>query len=118
MKGLTDNIKRSPWGAILTVSYVYVDDGHKTIDLGLKPKRKYAPQGTPEFSDSEVITVALFAETVFDGDEDKTLHFIRQYHLDMFPNLLDKSRFNRRRRELTDVMKAIRTYLASNSSLE
>lgn len=111
MKGLTDYITRSPWGDILTVSYVYVDDGYKTIDPDLRPQRKYAPQGTPEFSDSEVITIALFAETVFAGDEDKTLHFIRQYHLDMFPNLLDKSRFNRRRRELTDVMEAIRINL-------
>jgi hypothetical protein len=62
---------------------------------------KFSPHGTPEFSDSEVITIALFAEMVFHGDEDKTLHFIRQYHLDLFPNLLDNSRFNRRRHQLT-----------------
>lgn len=48
---------------------------------------------------------------IFHGDEDKTLHFLRQYHLDLFPNLLDNSRFNRRRHQLTQVMEAIREQL-------
>lgn len=111
MKGLTDYITCAVWDDILTVSYVYTDDGYKAIDAEVRPQRKFAPQGKAEFSDSEVITVALFGEMVFDGDEDKTLHFIRQYHLEMFPRLLDKSRFNRRRRALTQVMEAIRVYL-------
>jgi len=75
------------------------------------PNRKYAPLGSPAFSDSEVITIALFGEMVFSGAEDKTLHFIRQYHLDMFPQLLDSSRFNRRKRRLTETMEAIRCRL-------
>lgn len=48
---------------------------------------------------------------VFGGDEDKTLHFIRQYHLDLFPKLLDNSRFNRRRHELAAMMEVIRCRL-------
>lgn len=111
MKGLTEYITQSAWSDILTVSYVLVDDGYQEINPRWRPQRKFAPQGTPEFSDSEVITIALFAETIFNGDEDKTLHFIRQYHRDMFPNLLDNSRFNRRRRQLTEVMEAIREHL-------
>lgn len=111
MKGLTNYITQSTWKDILTVQYILIDDSYQQIDPTLWPKRKFAPQGTPEFSDSEVITIAMFAETVFDGDEDKTLHFIRQYHLDLFPALLDKSRFNRRRRQLTQVMEAIREHL-------
>jgi len=111
MKGLTEYITQSAWCDILTVEFVLVDDSYQQMDPSLRPNRKFAPQGTPQFSDSEVITIALFAETVFNGDEDKTLHFIRQYHLDMFPQLLDKSRFNRRRRQLTKVMEAIREHL-------
>jgi hypothetical protein len=111
MKGLTEYITHSAWSDILTVSYVLVDDRYQVVSPGLRSQRKFAPQGTPEFSDSEVITIALFAETIFNGDEDKTLHFIRQYHLDMFPNLLDNSRFNRRRHQLTGVMEAIRQHL-------
>lgn len=111
MKGLTDYITQSAWSDILTVNFVLIDDCYQQIDSALLPNRKFAPQGTPEFSDSEVITIALFAEMIFNGDEDKTLHFIRQYHLEMFPNLLDNSRFNRRRRQLTQVMEAIREHL-------
>jgi hypothetical protein len=111
MKGLTEYITQSVWSDILTVSYVLVDDSYQAINPPLRPQRKFAPQGTPAFSDSEVITIALFAETIFNGDEDKTLHFIRHYHLDMFPHLLDDSRFNRRRHQLTEVMEAIREQL-------
>lgn len=111
MKGLTDYITQSTWSDILTVSFVLIDDSYQQIDLALLPNRKYAPQGTPDFSDSEVITLSLFAEMVFAGDEDKTLHFIRQYHLDMFPNLLDNSRFNRRRHQLSQAKEAIRQRL-------
>ena len=111
MKGLTDYITQSMWSDILTVNYVLIDDSYKKISPVVCPGRKFSPHGTPEFSDSEVITIALFAEMVFHGDEDKTLHFLRQYHLDLFPNLLDNSRFNRRRHQLTQVMEAIREQL-------
>ncbi|MCB9419368.1 MAG: IS982 family transposase [Ardenticatenaceae bacterium] len=111
MRGLTDYITQAAWSDILTVQYVLVDDSYQQLDVHILPERKFAPQGTPCFSDSEVITIALLGEMVFAGDEDKTLHFIRQYHLDMFPHLLDNSRFNRRRHQLAGVMEAIREHL-------
>jgi hypothetical protein len=111
MKGLTDYITESAWEAILTGTFVMIDDECQALSAQFFPKRKYAPSKQPLFHDSEVITVALFGEMVFAGDEDKTLHFIRQYHLDMFPKLLDNSRFNRRRHELAGMMEAIRCRL-------
>lgn len=111
MKGLTDYITQSAWSDILTTSYVLIDDSYNLLDQALRPNRKFAPQGIADFSDSEVITIALFGEMVFGGAEDKTLHFIRQYHLDLFPHLLDPSRFNRRRHQLSNVMEAIRCQL-------
>ena len=108
MKGLNDYITQSTWSDILTVSYVLIDDAYQRISPHVRLRRLFAPHGTAEFSDSEVITLALFAETIFHGDEEKTLHFIRQYHQDMFPHLLDNSRFNRRRHQLSEVMEAIR----------
>ena len=111
MKGLTDYITQALWRDILTVNYVLIDDSYKHINPALLPPRECAPLGTPEFSDSEVMTIAVFSETIFNGDEAKTLHFIRQYHLDLFPHLLDDSRFNRRRRQLSSVMEAIREQL-------
>lgn len=111
MKGLTNYITQSAWSDILTVIFVLIDDSYQLLDATLRPNRKYAPVGTPDFSDSEVITLSLFGEMVFAGDEGKTLHFIRQYHLALFPNLLDHSRFNRRRRLLTSTMEALRQHL-------
>ncbi len=73
---------------VLTMSYVLVDGSYQAIHYGLRPQRKFAPEGTTEFSDSEVITIALFGEMVFNGDEDKTLHFIRQYCWICFPTCL------------------------------
>lgn len=111
MRGLTDYITESPWEAILTTTFVMIDDECQALEAQFFPKRKYAPQQGAIFHDSEVITLALFGEMVFDGDEDKTVHFIRQYHLDMFPHLLEKSRFNRRRHALAEMMEAIRCRL-------
>jgi len=111
MRGLTDYITQAAWSDILTVQYILIDDCYQQLDVNILPKRKFTPFGEPDFSDSEVITIALFGEMVFSGAEDKTLHFIRQYHLDMFPNLLDNSRFNRRRHQLVEIMEAIREHL-------
>jgi hypothetical protein len=46
----------------------------------------------------------------FDGDEEKGLAFLRQYHPTLFPTLLDDSRFNRRRRDLWSAMETLRCY--------
>jgi len=111
MKGLTDYITESTWEAILTVTLILIDDECQGMGEKFFPNRKYAPNKGPIFHDSEVITLALFAEMVFGGDEEKTLHFIRQYHLALFPHLLDNSRFNRRRHALAEMMEAIRCRL-------
>jgi hypothetical protein len=111
MKGLTDYITASTWEAILTVTFVLIDDECQVLGEQFMPQRKYAPSGEPHFHDSEVITLALFGEMVFGGDEAKLLHFIRQYHLELFPHLVDNSRFNRRRQALAALMEAIRCRL-------
>lgn len=111
MKGLTNYITECAWVDVITSLFILIDDTYQELPLSLRPNRKHTPGGQPAFSDSEVITIALFGEMVFGGDEDKTLHFIRQYHLDLFPQLLDNSRFNRRKHQLTETMEAIRCRL-------
>lgn len=111
MQGLTDYITESRWEELLTVIYVLIDDEYQALPARCKPNRRSAPVSSTFFSDSEVITIALFAEMIFGGAEDKVLAFIRQYHLDLFPDLLDPSRFNRRRRQVTDTMEALRCRL-------
>ena len=85
MKGLTDYITQSKWSDLLTVQFVLVDDAYQQLESSQLPDRWFAPRGEPKFSDSEVITLALFAEMVFAGAEDKMLHFIRQYHSPFAP---------------------------------
>ena len=111
MLGLTDYITTSQWEDIFTIWYVLIDDGYQTVLSQLGKLRQRGPQ--PACSDSEVITVALIIDTFFHGHEDLGLAFVRQYHQDMFPQLPDASRFNRRRRELTGCMEAIRRIHAS-----
>lgn len=111
MIGLTDYITEWPWEDIFTVWYVLIDDMYQNLIEQTGPLRQRGPQ--PTFSDSEVITAALVIETFFHGHEDLGLAFIRQYHLDTFPDLIDKSRFNRRRRDLTGVMEVIRRHLTT-----
>jgi hypothetical protein len=105
MKGLTQYISRCDWEEVITYWYVLVDDTYKAL-YGRERIRERGPQ--PKFSDSEVITVALVCDTLFKGKEVVGLAFIRQYHKDMFPNLLEESRFNRRRRGLATLMERMR----------
>jgi hypothetical protein len=53
-------------------------------------------------------------ETLFHGDEELGLSFLRQYQPDLFPHLLDNSRFNRRRRDLAGITEAIRQELTTH----
>jgi hypothetical protein len=107
MTGLTDNKTESNWVDIVTIWYVLEDNAyqHLVICLG-RPLCQCGPE--PTFTDSEVITVALIIETFFGGHEDLGIAFVKQYHLDLFPKLLDKSQFNRHRRWLTNIIEMIR----------
>lgn len=106
MNGLTDYITERAWVDIFTTWYVLVDDAYHTLVARTGRLRQRGPE--PEFGDSEVITIALITETFFHGKEELCLAFIRQYHLDLFPRLLDDTRFNRRRRALPGVIEALR----------
>lgn len=110
MLGLTDYITEFAWTDIFTVWYVHIDDAYQEL---LREKQRLRQRGpAPTFSDSEVITVTVILETLFHGHEELGLTFLRQYHLDLFPKLIEYSRFNRRRRDLAGVIEAIRRRLS------
>jgi len=75
MTSLTDYITSCPWVDIFTVWYVLVDDAYQAVCQRLGRLRQRGPQ--PHFSDSEVITIALIADTFFHGNEELCLAFIR-----------------------------------------
>lgn len=106
MDSLTDFITQYRWEDIFTVWFVLVDDAHIALQGHFGRWRTRGPK--PAFADSEVITVALIADTFFGGAEDKTLSFVRQYHLDLFPKLPPPGHFNHRRRALGLVTEQVR----------
>lgn len=94
---------------VLTTIFTIVDDVMKAspaIQQALKrPGRK------PHLSDSEVVTVALYQELIGEPRED---HFFRLYAEGLrsyFPGLNERSRYNRRKRDLWSVILAVRMSL-------
>jgi Transposase DDE domain len=94
---------------VLTTLFTIVDDtmkGSTMIQDALK-----RPGPAPRLSDSEVITLALYQELIGEPRED---HFLRLHQaslLPFFPGLNERSRYNRRKRDLWSVILAVRTSL-------
>jgi hypothetical protein len=94
---------------VLTTLFTIVDDtmkGSAVIQHALK-----RPGPDPNLSDSELITIALYQELIGEPRED---HFFRlhQVHLQpFFPGLNERSRYNRRKRDLWSVILAVRVSL-------
>ncbi len=76
MHGLTDYITTQPWVDIFTTWYVLVDDAYQALLTQVGRLRQRGP--APTFADSEVITIALIADTFFHGHEELCLSFMRQ----------------------------------------
>jgi hypothetical protein len=109
-KGLTDFITEQPWEDTIITTYCLVEDRLPQARRLAGFHRQRGP--APEHDDSVIITIALSAEFWFDGDEDKTLAFFRQYHADLWSTgIPDSGRFNVRRRALTLVIEALRRLL-------
>ncbi|GCE10060.1 hypothetical protein KDAU_73890 [Dictyobacter aurantiacus] len=69
------------------------------------------PGITPQLSDSELVTIALYQELIGKPRED---HFFRLYAASLrvfFPRLNERTRYNRRKRSLWSVILAVRTSL-------
>jgi hypothetical protein len=94
---------------VLTTLFTIVDDtmkGSAMIQAALK-----RPGPAPHLSDSEVITIALYQELIGDPRED---HFFRLHQASLrpfFPGLNERSRYNRRKRDLWSVILAVRVSL-------
>jgi hypothetical protein len=94
---------------VLTTLFTIVDDtmkGSTMIQDALK-----RPGPAPRLCDSEVITLALYQELIGEPRED---HFLRLHQASLqpfFPGLNERSRYNRRKRDLWSVILAVRTSL-------
>jgi len=110
MNGMTDYITEQDWEDTMVATYVLVADRLEAAMRLAHFTRTRGPE--PEYDDAQIITIALAADFWFSGDEEKTLHFLRQYHPTLWSNgIPDTAAFNRRRRELWQVLEAIRRVL-------
>jgi len=108
MKGLTDYITEQAWEDTLIATYVLVADRLERAAQVARFVRSRGPE--PDYDDAQIITIALAADYWFDGNEEKALHFLRQYHSNLWSNgIPDTSRFNVRRRMLLWVIEALRS---------
>src|SRR2546429_3231317 len=94
---------------ILTTIFTIVDDtmkGSAMIQHALE-----RPGPAPRLSDSEVVTIALYQELIGEPRED---HFFRLHQASLrsyVPGLNERSRYNRRKRDLWWVILAVRISL-------
>jgi hypothetical protein len=94
---------------VLTTIFTIVDDAMKESTVIQKALRR--PGRAPQLSDSEVVTVALYQELIGEPRED---HFFRLHWwslLPFFPGLNERSRYNRRKRDMWSVILAVRSSL-------
>lgn len=94
---------------VLTTIYTIVDDVMKSSKVIEEILDRPGP--SPKLSDSEVVTIALYQELIGEPRED---HFFRLHQDQLrsyFPGLNERSRYNRRKRDLWSVMLAVRMSL-------
>ena len=89
---------------LCTIVFVLVDDLYQQV---VAP-HDHRPGPRSAFTDSEVITVTLVAELLGKDIETTFLAWVRAHHLALFPLLPERSRFNRRRRQLPEATNRIR----------
>jgi hypothetical protein len=66
----------------------------------------------PKFSDLEVVALALVAEFMSCDSENWLFNKLRTDYRESFPNLIDRSRYNRRKRGLFPTIDLVRRKLA------
>lgn len=90
---------------LVTVIFVLVDDWYQ---LEGKILRGNLPGARPVMSDSEILTLALVMDYLPFPGETQFIGFIRANYREWFPDLLDKTQFNRRLRKLGVLFELLR----------
>jgi len=93
---------------VLTIIFTLVDDIMKDPKINQHLKR---PGPDPDLTDAEMITIALYQEMIGENRED---HFFRLHANELkkyFPELNERSRYNRRKRDLHQMFLAVRVAL-------
>ena len=92
---------------LIIVIFVIVDDWYWQEGIKLLPGK---PGAKPTFSDSELITLILCMDIIPFPSERQFYQFIRANYLYLFPDLVDRSQFNRRARHLRLLVEELRRF--------
>lgn len=92
---------------LCTYTYVLVDELYQV----LVAPHDARPGPRSAFTDSELISLTLAAELLGLDAETRFLAYVRRNHRALFPLLPERSRFNRRRRQLVEATNRIRSGL-------
>lgn len=92
---------------LCTYVYVLIDERYRV--LAAPYDRRPGPRAA--FTESEVITLTLVAELLGLDEESAFLAYLDRHHRALFPLLPERSRYNRRRRGLTEVTNRLRAGL-------
>jgi hypothetical protein len=93
----------------MTIIFVVVDDLYEEVTpTSIKGRRN---KGRAKMSDSEIITIAITGETIGIDSETAWYNFVRKNYRELFPNMCDRTRYNRTRRELAGLTELLRQRL-------
>ena len=107
-------LERNAYGSIpidemkdlITTVYVIVDDMYQKHTPEKVINRLHNDKAI--LSDSEIITISIMGEIMSNDSEKAWLSFVSRNLRDLFPRMLERSRFNRVRRNLTQIIGHIR----------
>ncbi len=107
MAHLLDFIQNHDVETVLTTLYVLVDDAYPIACAALGGGGRERGQ-EPRFTDSEGLTLVDYAELYHGGNETLAWSFIKNNFRALFPNLISRPRFNRRRRAVDFLLEPMR----------
>jgi hypothetical protein len=93
---------------LFTTVFVIIDDIYnKTTPISIKNRRNIKDS---KLSDSEIITISIVGELLTIDSEKAFFSLLKREFSSLFPNLGDRSRFNRTKRNLHSVIDNIRVH--------
>lgn len=96
---------------LFTIIFVLVDDVYnEIITSNIKNRRNISDS---KLSDSEIISISIVGEAITIDSEKAWFFFVKKNFKDLFPNIRDRTRFNRTKRNLFMVIKEIQKYFSN-----
>ena len=99
-----ENIKDVTTAIYVIIDYIYQAHVPYTVQSRLHKEKAI-------LSDSEIITISILGELMSNDSEKAWLSYVSKNMRDLFPNMCERSRFNRVRRNLVRVIEHVRRCL-------